>query len=101
MSEIELPEQSAIDAEIRRLALSMSASELHGGLCGWLAGGGASGRDWLARVLADDAIPAVPENSPLDQLRLASAAQLADRTFEFELMSVSYTHLTLPTTSRV
>ena len=42
-----LPELSAVDAEIRRMALATPASELHGGLCGWLAGAAlmcASGR---------------------------------------------------------
>ena len=55
-------------------------------LCGWLAGGGASVRDWLAKVLADDALPRRAEGGALDELRLASAAQLADRSFEFELL---------------
>jgi uncharacterized protein len=82
----DLPVLALIDAEIRRLTLSLSASELHGSLCGWLAGGGASNREWLAKVLADNELPAVAENSPLDQLCLASTAQLADRSFEFELL---------------
>ena len=86
MSDIDLPALSSIEGEIRRLALAMSAAELHGGLCGWLAGGGAAGPDWLARVLADDALPRVTPDSPLDQLRRASAGQLADRSFEFELL---------------
>jgi uncharacterized protein YgfB (UPF0149 family) len=86
VSEPDLPALSAIDAEIRRLTLAVSASELHGGLCGWLAGGGASTRDWPAKVLVDGALVAPAEGSPLDQLRLASAAQLADRSFDFELL---------------
>ena len=86
VSEIELPDLTAIEAESRRLALAASPFELHGGLCGWLAGGGASVREWPAKVLADDALPAPPEGSPLDELRLASAAQLADRSFDFVLL---------------
>lgn len=82
----ELPELSAVEAEIARLSLATSASELHGALCGWLAGGGANVREWLARVLADDALPAPAANSPLDALRTASAAQIADRSFEFDLL---------------
>ena len=81
-----LPELSAVDAEIRRLALATSPSELHGSLCGWLAGGGASARDWPARVMVDATLAAPVEGSALDQLRLASAAQLADRSFEFALL---------------
>lgn len=82
----DLPSLSAIDAEVRRLALAVSPSELHGALCGWLAGGGAAVREWPARVLVDDAIETPSENSPLDVLRLVSAAQLADRSFSFELL---------------
>lgn len=82
----DLPAAAALDAEIRTLALSVTAWELHGGLCGWLAGGGAPNPDWLAQVLADPALPAVTAGSALDDLRVASAAQLADRSFEFGLL---------------
>ncbi|MBF6022404.1 UPF0149 family protein [Lysobacter niastensis] len=82
----ELPAVSAIEAESRRLELAATPFELHGSLCGWLAGGGASVREWPAKVLADDAIPAPPEGSPLDELRLASASQLDDRSFDFDLL---------------
>ena len=81
-----LPELSAVDAEIRRMALATPASELHGGLCGWLAGGGANVREWPARVMVDDTLPTPAEDSALDRLRVASAAQLADRSFEFSLL---------------
>lgn len=64
----------------------MPAAELHGALCGWLAGGGANLRQWPAKVLVDEALPAPDEGSALDLLRLASAAQLADRSFGFELL---------------
>lgn len=86
MSAPDLPAAAELDAEIRRLELSVTVPELHGSLCGWLSGGGASNRQWLANVLADGALPSIPEDSPLDRLRLASAAQLADRSFEFQLM---------------
>ena len=82
----DLPALSLLEAEIRNLSLSVTAPELHGSLCGWLAGGGASGRDWLAQVLADPTLPGVAEDGALDDLRKASAAQLADRSFEFELL---------------
>lgn len=86
MSEIELPDLSAIEAESRRLALAASPFELHGALCGWLAGGGASVREWPARVLADAALPTPAAGGALDELRLASAAQLSDRSFDFALV---------------
>jgi uncharacterized protein len=86
VSSPDLPTSAALEGEIRTLALSVPVSELHGSLCGWLAGGGASDRQWLGKVLADPSLPEVSEGSALDELRLASAAQLADRSFEFELL---------------
>ncbi len=82
----DLPPIDAVDAEITRLGWGVSASELHGALCGWLCGGGHPVREWPAKVLADDAIPAAPVGSPLDLLREGTASQLADRTFGFELL---------------
>ena len=82
----DLPASAALEAEIRALALAATPSELHGGLCGWLAGGGAANRDWLQKVLADPALQPVREGSALDILCQASAAQLADRSFGFELV---------------
>ncbi|RDZ29610.1 YecA family protein [Lysobacter silvisoli] len=86
VSAIELPALSAVDAQSRQLALAATPSELHGALCGWLAGGGASVRDWPGKVLADNDLGTPDNGSPLDQLRLASAAQLSDRSFEFSLL---------------
>ena len=81
-----LPALAEVDAAARQPGLAISPSELHGSLCGWLAGGGAAGPDWLAKVLADDATPAVAAGSTLDQLREVSAGQLEDRSFDFELL---------------
>lgn len=64
----------------------MAASELHGALCGWLAGGGANDRQWLASILVDDALLPPEAGSALDELRQVSAAQLADRSFDFGLL---------------
>ena len=89
MSDIELiplPELAAVEADIRRLSLATTASELHGALCGWLSGGGASMPSWLAPVLVDDTLAAPAAGSPLDRLRTGSAAQLADRSFSFDLL---------------
>lgn len=86
MSDHDLPASTAIDAESRRLGLATSAWELHGALCGWLAGGGANERGWLAQVFADASLEAPAPESPLDELRSATAAQLDDRSFEFELL---------------
>ena len=81
-----LPALAEVDAAARQSGLAVEPSELHGALCGWLAGGGADTADWLAHVLADDAIPAIASGSALDQLREVSAGQLEDRSFDFELL---------------
>ena len=81
-----LPALAEVDAAARQLGLAVEPSELHGALCGWLAAGGAGSADWLGHVLADDAMPAVAVDSTLDQLREASAGQLEDRSFDFELL---------------
>lgn len=83
---LELPSHAEVEAQSARLALASPASQLHGALCGWLAGGGAAVREWPARVLADDAVPTPAPGTPLDVLREATAAQLADRSFGFELL---------------
>jgi uncharacterized protein YgfB (UPF0149 family) len=81
-----LPTPEDIDQAARSLALGASPYELHGGLCGWLAGGGDNVIDWPARVLADPTLPAPAPDSPLDDLRTATAAQLEDRGFGFDLL---------------
>ncbi len=86
MTDIDLPDLSAIEAESRRLSLAVSPFELHGALCGWLAGGGANVREWPAKVLADDAIATPAADGALDELRQASASQLEDRSFDFALL---------------
>lgn len=81
-----LPSLQDVESASRSRELGIGASELHGSLCGWLAGGGAQGADWLAQVLADAELEAVAQGDVLDRLREASAAQLEDREFGFELL---------------
>lgn len=81
-----LPALAEVDAASRALRLGVTASELHGGLCGWLAGGGADAPGWLQRVLVDEDLPQPAEGDALDRLRKASVAQLEDRDFGFELL---------------
>lgn len=82
----ELPALTEVDAEIRRQSLAVSAAELHGSLCGWLAGGSTLEPDWLPRLLLDDSLTAPTPGSPLDRLARGTAAQLGDRDFAFELL---------------
>lgn len=81
-----LPPLQEIEAAGHERRLGLGASELHGSLCGWLAGGGADGPEWLARALADDDQPPVASGDPLDRLRAATVGQLEDRDFGFELL---------------
>lgn len=82
----ELPSVDDVNRASQTLGLGASAAELHGGLCGWLAAGGAPGNDWPARVLADDALAPVAQGSALAQLVEATVTQLEDRDFGFELL---------------
>ncbi|WP_249040885.1 UPF0149 family protein [Marilutibacter maris] len=82
----ELPALNDVDAQIRRQSLALSASELHGSLCGWLAGGSTLKPDWLSRLLLDDSLPAPDPGSPFDRLAHGTAAQIGDRDFAFELL---------------
>lgn len=81
-----LPDVAAVATACRDLQLGVEASELHGGLSGWLAGGGAVGPDWLRQVLAADDQQVLPEGHVLDALRQATVEQIEDRDFGFELL---------------
>ncbi|WP_426683624.1 YecA family protein [Xanthomonas translucens pv. undulosa] len=83
---IELPSADDVTQASQQLGLAASAAELHGALCGWLAGGGANLAAWPAAVLADAGIATPRSGDVLDRLREASAAQLEDRDFAFDLM---------------
>lgn len=82
-----LPTLSEIEQACRAASLGTSAPELHGSLCGWLAGGGDSGGNWLANVMVDDALPAPAPGSVLDRLREVTSAQFEDRDFGLALVA--------------
>jgi len=82
----QLPAPDEVADASRALELGATATELHGALCGWLAGGGEDTPAWPARVLADAGAPAPAPGSALDRLRQATAAQLGDGEFTFELL---------------
>ncbi len=81
-----MPLYDEVDAACAELRLGVDASELHGGLSGWLAGGGDDGPAWLGSVLADGDLPVVAAGGALDRLREATRSQLEDRDFAFELL---------------
>src|SRR5690606_5129494 len=84
----QLPTIQEVAAASRELGLAATPAELHGALCGWLAGGGADARDWTARVMADASLAAPAAGSALDRLREGTAAQLEDGDFAFQLLLV-------------
>lgn len=76
-----------IDALIMRLRLGTEASELHGSLCGYLAGGGTlSGNTVLAALQLDGeaASPADSDLAVLDRLARQSQGELVDPELGFE-----------------
>ena len=86
MSETDLPGWDEVAAAAHGLSLASTPAELHGALCGWLAGGGVDARDWVARVLVDAELPTPALDDALDRLRTASVVQLGDTDFGFELL---------------
>jgi len=79
-----MPPASEIAAAARRAGLTADAAEVHGALCGWIAGGGSAAPDWPAKVFADPSLPAA--EGALASLAEATAAQFGDRDFGFELL---------------
>lgn len=81
-----LPSLSEVEQACRQAELGTPASELHGSLCGWLAGGGDTAGNWLARVIVDDSLPAPAPGSVFARLQEATSAQFEDRDFGLELL---------------
>src|SRR6185312_14492565 len=76
-----------LQALVVRLRLGTSASELHGSLTGYLAGGGAVGGDALLGVLELDGEatePTAADRAELDALARQSQAALVDAELGFE-----------------
>ncbi|MBE1158973.1 UPF0149 family protein [Dyella acidiphila] len=76
-----------LDEVITHLRLAVSPSELHGSLCGFLAGNGRPGRRPLLEILQLDAggvTVTPPDQQVLDQLVRQSQAELADSELGFE-----------------
>ena len=88
MPAIEPLSYDQLDALIVRLRLGVDASELHGSLCGYLAGGAAPlGRDLLAALQLDGAeevTPAPADQAALEALLGQCRDALADPELGFE-----------------
>lgn len=87
MATAALPAYTEIASELAGREAGVDAAELHGALCGWLAGGGAHDRaGWLAAVMADPLLSPPAADEPLDRLYRATSEQLESPDFEFELL---------------
>lgn len=78
-----------LDAAIVRLQLGTDASELHGSLCGFLAGGGALGRQPLLAALeleGEGTAPSAQDQALLDRLAKQARGELADPELGFEAL---------------
>ncbi len=86
VSETDLPGWADVEVAAVQLSLASTPAELHGALCGWLSAGGDDTPAWPAQVMADAALPAPAPDDALDRLRTASASQLGDTDFGFQLL---------------
>lgn len=76
-----------LDIAVIQLRLGTDASELHGSLCGYLAGGGTLGRQGLLAALQLDGeavTPSAADLALLDRLAQQSLAEFVDDDLGFE-----------------
>lgn len=75
-----------LDDTVVHLKLAIPASDLHGSLCGFLAGGGRVGKQSLIEVLhlESEAVPAGRDQALLERLVTQSESELADPELGFE-----------------
>jgi uncharacterized protein YgfB (UPF0149 family) len=76
-----------LDATLVRLRLGADASELHGSLCGFLAGGGSLGQQSLLAVLeleGEGTALSGPDQGLLERLASQTRGELADPELGFE-----------------
>jgi len=90
-SDAELPDSAALASALYANGLAIDPSELHGSLCGYVAGSGRGDTDdWLQRLALDvDIAPgqrSASDGEVLEQLRTATLAQFAAQDFGFELL---------------
>jgi len=84
---IDLPDHAGAEAQAAQLALGMDVAELHGTLCGLLAGGGHPRReDWLSTLVPGATVAAPERDSLLDRLFQASGLQLGSSEMILELL---------------
>ncbi len=82
-----LVDYEELDSVLAQLRLGCGASELHGSLSGYLAGGGVLGRQPMLAALqldGDGVTPSAEAQAVLDRLQRQTAAELADPELGFE-----------------
>src|SRR5690606_10984163 len=81
-----LPALDEVATAVHQAGLGVDPGELHGSLCGWLAGGAPLAPDWPAQVMADPALAPAADDSVLGRLGTTTARQLEDREFGLQLL---------------
>ena len=81
-----LPRLTDVADALRQLELATEPAELHGAICGWIAGNGDTGAGWLGKVMADATLPEPARDTALDQLLQVSRAQFENRDFALDLL---------------
>lgn len=87
MTAIELVGHDELDDACARLRLGVQASELHGSLCGYLAGGAQLGRQSMLAALqldGEEVVLSTQDKALLDRLAKQCEAELADPELGFE-----------------
>ncbi len=96
----ELPTSDTLARALAVAGLPIDPSELHGSLCGYVAGGGcADAADWLHRLAIDSNGPRISDDMPggpasgdaptgdaIARLRAATLNQFAAQDFSFQLL---------------
>ena len=80
-----LPACSDVAQALHAAAVAVDPSELHGSLCGFVAGGGRPGADWL-HSLQIEAAEEPAAGSILDDVRVITAAQFEAGDFSLQLL---------------
>lgn len=81
-----LPAAPVLQTELDRLGLASTPWELQGALIGWLAGGGDADGDWLRKVMADPALPALAAGSAIERLGRGIQARMEDNDLDLALL---------------
>jgi uncharacterized protein len=86
MSTHELPDYHAVQQSLESMALTGSAGEFHGSLCGYLCAGGSVASGWMARIMLDEEAPDPERGSDISVLFDATRQTLESPDFEFSLL---------------